>query len=72
MAKDHGPSVKDDKQYEGLRKRGMSKQRAASIANASDSSKKGGRKSGKGGGGSRSQKRAAGREGGKKSGKSSG
>ena len=32
MAKDHGPSVKDDKQYEGLRKKGMSKQRAASIA----------------------------------------
>ena len=25
MAKDHGPSVKDDKQYEGLRKKGMSK-----------------------------------------------
>ena len=24
MAKDHGPSVKDDKQYEALRKRGMS------------------------------------------------
>ena len=23
MAKDHGPSVKDDKQYEGLRKKGM-------------------------------------------------
>ncbi|MDT5237269.1 MAG: hypothetical protein QOF47_3256 [Mycobacterium sp.] len=22
MAKDHGPSVKDDKQYEGLRKKG--------------------------------------------------
>ena len=27
MAKDHGPSVKDDKQYEGLRKKGMSKER---------------------------------------------
>ena len=27
MAKDHGPSVKDDKQYEGLRKKGMSKSR---------------------------------------------
>ena len=25
MAKDHGSSVKDDKQYEGLRKKGMSK-----------------------------------------------
>ena len=33
MAKDHGPSVKDDKQYEGLRKKGMSKSRAAAIAN---------------------------------------
>ncbi len=45
MAKDHGSSVKDDKQYEGLRKRGMSKQRAASIANSPKSSqKKGGKK----------------------------
>jgi hypothetical protein len=67
MAKDHGSSVKDDKQYEGLRKKGMSKQRAASIANAPNASSKGGKKSGKGSGGSKSQKRAAGREGGKKS-----
>lgn len=66
MAKSHGPSIKDDKQYEGLRKRGMSKQRA-SIANAPESSSKGGKKSGKGRGGSKSQKRAAGREGGRKS-----
>ena len=66
MAKDHGSSVKNDKQYEGLRKKGMSKQRAASIANSPGASKKGGKKSG-GGGGSKSQKRAAGREGGKKS-----
>ena len=29
MAKDHGSSIKDDKQYKGLRKKGMSKQRAA-------------------------------------------
>ena len=36
MAKDHGPSVKDDKQYEGLRKKGMSKERAARIANDPD------------------------------------
>jgi hypothetical protein len=28
MAKDHGPSIKNDKQYEGLRKKGMSKERA--------------------------------------------
>jgi hypothetical protein len=66
MAKDHGPSIKDDKQYEGLRKKGMSKQRAASIANSPNASKKGGEKKGKGGG--KSQKRAAGREGGRKSG----
>jgi hypothetical protein len=42
MAKDHGPSVKDDKQYEGLRKKGMSKERAARIANDPNSSSKGG------------------------------
>ena len=34
MAKDHGPSVKNDKQYEGLRKKGMSKSRAAAISNS--------------------------------------
>ena len=63
MAKDHGPSVKDDKQYEGLRKKGMSKERAAKIANTPDASKKGGKRSG----GGKSQKAAAGRKGGKKS-----
>jgi hypothetical protein len=47
MAKDHGSSVKDDKQYEGLRKKGMSKERAAKIANTPNASSKGGRKSGK-------------------------
>jgi hypothetical protein len=47
MAKDHGPSVKDDKQYEGLRKKGMSKERAAKIANTHGASKKGGKNSGK-------------------------
>ena len=46
MAKDHGSSVKDDKQYEGLRKKGMSKSRAAAIANAPDSSSKGGKRGG--------------------------
>ena len=55
MAKDHGPSVKNDKQYEGLRKKGMSKQRAAAIANTSDASEKGGKRSG-GGGSSQSSK----------------
>ena len=37
MAKDHGPSVKDDAQYEALRKQGESKEKAARIANASAS-----------------------------------
>jgi hypothetical protein len=68
MAKDHGPSVKDDKQYEGLRKKGMSKERAAKIANTPNASKKGGKSSGGGSGdGSRSQKAKAGRKGGRKS-----
>jgi hypothetical protein len=71
MAKDHGSSVKNDKQYEGLRKKGMSKERAAKISNANSgsgnaASKKGGKNSG-GGGGSKSQKAAAGRKGGKAS-----
>ena len=34
MAKDHGSSVKDDKQYEALRRDGASKEKAARIANA--------------------------------------
>jgi hypothetical protein len=45
MTKDHGSSVKNDKQYEGLRKKGMSKERAAKIANSSGSSKRGGKNS---------------------------
>jgi hypothetical protein len=48
VAKNHGSSIKDDKQYEGLRKKGMSKERAAKIANAPKSSqRKGGKKGGK-------------------------
>jgi hypothetical protein len=35
MAKDHGPSVKDDAQYEALRREGASKEKAARIANES-------------------------------------
>jgi hypothetical protein len=31
--KDHGPSIKDDAQYEALREQGMSKEKAARIAN---------------------------------------
>lgn len=44
MAKDHGPSVKDDEQYEELRKQGASKEKAARIANTSrgEAGKKGG------------------------------
>jgi hypothetical protein len=81
MAKDHSSSVKDDRQYEGLRKEGMSKSRAAAIANSPGAEKKGGkrsggdagssqssRSSGRGSGGNRAQKQAAGRKGGKKSG----
>ena len=33
MAKNHGSSVKDDKQYEALRDKGASKEKAARIAN---------------------------------------
>jgi hypothetical protein len=36
MAKDHGPSVKDDERYEALRREGASKEKAARIANAGD------------------------------------
>ncbi len=46
MAKAHGPSVKDDEQYEALRRKGESKEKAARIANAgsrSETGKKGGK-----------------------------
>ena len=33
MAKDHGPSIKDDEQYEALRDQGASKEKAARITN---------------------------------------
>ena len=33
MAKNHGPQIKDDEQYEKLRKKGASKEKAARIAN---------------------------------------
>ena len=63
MAKDHGSSVKDDKQYEGLRKKGMSKERAAKIANTSNASQKGGKKSkGGSGGGTKEGQRKGGRK----------
>jgi hypothetical protein len=74
--KDPGPSVKDKKQYEGLRKKGMNESRAAAIANSPGASSRGGKSSGSsasakssgsGSGGNRAQKAAAGRKGGKKS-----
>ena len=37
MAKDHASSVKDDEQYEKLREKGESKEKAARIANTSRS-----------------------------------
>jgi hypothetical protein len=68
MAKDHGPSVKSDKQYEGLRKKGMSKERAAKIANTPGASKKGGKQpTGGSGGGTKEGQRKGGRKSGKKS-----
>ena len=46
MAKDHGPSIKDDALYEALREQGESQEKAARIANAkaggTDVSQKGG------------------------------
>jgi len=45
MAKDHGPSIKDDELYEELREDGASKEKAARIANTSRSSS--GQKGGK-------------------------
>jgi hypothetical protein len=63
------PSVKNEKQYEGLKKKGMSKERAAKIANSPGASSRGGKSSGSGGnssqGGTTAQKKAAGRKGGK-------
>lgn len=38
MTKNHGPSVKDDEQYEALREEGMSKEKAARISNSSSQS----------------------------------
>jgi hypothetical protein len=62
-------AVKNKKQYEALKDKGMSKERAARIANSPDASKHGGEKSGSGGsskqGGTTAQKKAAGRKGGK-------
>jgi hypothetical protein len=62
-------NVKNEKQYEALKGKGMSKQRAARIANSPGASSRGGKSSGSGGnssqGGTTAQKKAAGRKGGK-------
>ena len=66
---DKRPSVKNEKQYEALKEKGMSKERAARIANSPDASRHGGEKSGSGGdsrqGGTTAQTKAAGRKGGR-------
>ena len=66
------PSVKNEKQYEKLKDKGMSKERAAKIANSPGASSRGGKASGSGKkntdssqGGTTAQKKAAGRKGGK-------
>jgi len=48
MAKDHGPSVKDDRLYEKLREEGESKEKAARIANAKAGGENVSRKGGEG------------------------
>ena len=64
-------NVKNEKQYEALKDKGMSKQRAAKIANSEGASSRGGKPSGKGGsskqGGTSAQKKEAGCKGGRAS-----
>jgi hypothetical protein len=66
--------VKNERQYEALKDKGMSKDRAARIANSPKASSHGGKKSGTGGsssqGGTTAQHKAAGRKGGKASARS--
>jgi hypothetical protein len=63
--------VKNERQYEALKDKGMSKERAARIANSPKASSNGGKKSGSGGnshqGGTTAQHKAAGRKCGKAS-----
>ena len=67
-------SVKNEKQYEKLKDKGISKERAAKIANSPGASSRGGKKSGSSSsrsnssqGGTTAQKKAAGRKGGRAS-----
>jgi hypothetical protein len=64
--------VKNEKQYEALKDKGMSKERAAKIANSPEASSRGGQnsqgsqsRSSSSQGGTTAQKKAAGRKGGK-------
>jgi hypothetical protein len=69
------PTVKNEDQYEALKKKGMSKERAARIANSPGASRRGGKASHSGSsrsastrarqGGTTAQKKSAGRKGGK-------
>jgi hypothetical protein len=43
MPKNERPSIKNEDQYEALRDKGMSKEKAARIANTPESGKKGGK-----------------------------
>jgi hypothetical protein len=65
-------NVKNEKQYEALKDKGMSKERAAKIANSAGASRRGGKNSHSGSsrsnssqGGTTAQKKAAGRKGGR-------
>ena len=65
-------NVKNEKQYEALKDKGMSKERAAKIANSPGASRRGGKNSHSGSsqsnssqGGTTAQKKAAGRKGGR-------
>ena len=71
-------NVKNEKQYEALKDTGMSKERAAKIANSPGASSRGGKKSGSSSsrssssqGGTTAQKKAAGRKGGRATAKKS-
>jgi hypothetical protein len=71
-------NVKNEKQYEALKDKGMSKERAAKIANSPGASSRGGKKSQSSSsrssskqGGTTAQKKAAGRKGGRASAKKS-
>jgi hypothetical protein len=65
-------NVKNEKQYEALKDKGMSKERAARISNSEGASTRGGKASGSGArrsnasqGGTAAQKKEAGRKGGR-------